>query len=129
MDLSPLAILERAELAAREQRLAATAEAEEILAAAELRAAAIEAETPDRVAAALQDVRHRHDERADAEVRAIEQKIADLPALPARGGQDPAFAAAVEVVVAAVLGEGASGAAARSAPAPAAASPATARGS
>jgi vacuolar-type H+-ATPase subunit H len=129
MDSSPLAILEQAELAARERRLAANAEAEEILAAAGLRVAAIEAETPDRVAAALQDVRHRHDERADAEARAIEQELADLPALPARGGQDPAFAAAVELVVAAVLGEGASGAVARSAPAPAAASPATGRGS
>lgn len=119
MDSSPLAILERAELAARERRLAANAEAEEILAAAGLRVAAIEAETPDRVAAALADLRLRHDERADAEVRAIEQELAELTASPARVEQETATATAVELVVAAVLGEPASGAGAPSAPMPA----------
>jgi hypothetical protein len=116
MDLSPLAILERAELAARERRLAAGAEADDILAAAEERVAAIEAETPDRVAAAIVDVRRRHEERAEAEVQAIGRELADLPASPARVDGETAFAAAVELVVAAVLGEPASGAAAHSAP-------------
>jgi hypothetical protein len=115
MDASPLAILERAELAARERRLAATAEAEHILAAAAERAAAIEAAVPDRIAAALADLRRTHAERAAAEVQAIERELASLGATPLPG-RDDAFSAAVELVVAAVLGERDTGATAESIP-------------
>lgn len=105
MDPSPLAVLERAELAARERRLAAGAEAERMLADAAARVASIESETPDRVASALGNLRSTHESRASAEVVAIERELASLDARPRRPGTDAAFTAAVELVVAAVLGE------------------------
>jgi hypothetical protein len=105
MDLSPLAILERAELAARERRLAAAAEAERILAAAAERAGLIEAELPDRIAAAVAELRRAQDERATVELDRIERELADLEAESGRPTTKGAFRAAVDLVVAAVLGE------------------------
>jgi hypothetical protein len=105
MDPSPLVILERAELAARERRLAAATEAESILAAAAERVAAIEAETPDRIASALGDLRSHHEKHASAEVVAIQRDLAALEARPTRRSTEAEVAAAVDLVVAAVLGE------------------------
>jgi hypothetical protein len=104
MDLAPLATLERAELAAREQRLGAAAEADRIIAAATDRAAAIAAGVPDRIAAAVAELRRAYDERARHEIEQIERELAMLEATP-QTTADPAFAAAVELVVRAVLGE------------------------
>ena len=105
MEPSPLAILERAELAARGRRLTATAEAERIVAAAAERATVIEAGVPDRIASALADLRRVHDMRAAAEVEAIERDLAALEAEADRPDDLGAFDAAVRLVVAAVLGE------------------------
>lgn len=105
MDQSPLAILERAELAARERRLTASAEADRILAAADERVVAVEAAIPGRIQAALDGLRAAHDERAAAEVRVIDEELRALEAATPRGGSDRASAAAVDLVVAAVLGE------------------------
>jgi hypothetical protein len=112
---SSLIVLEGAELAARERRLAAVAEAERIVAAATERAAAIEAAIPGQVEAALADRRREHEVRAASAVAAIEAELADLERAVARpdleragprgAATDPAFEAAVALVVAAVLGE------------------------
>jgi len=129
-----IAELERAELAARERRLAAEWEAERIAEAAAAEAAAIADGVEARVTAALADRRRWHLERADAAVVAIEEELARLvdahdlagpagaapgplatTAKPARSAPVPsnqvqpgdvaAFDAAVEAIVAAVLAE------------------------
>lgn len=106
MDGSGLAALERAELAARERRLAAMAEAERIVGAATERARAIEAEVPERTEAAVAARRDEHLERTAAAIAAIDEELVAFErgaVLP--GPADPAFERAVELVVAAVLGE------------------------
>jgi hypothetical protein len=106
MDGSGLAALERAELVARERRLTAMAEAERIVGAATERASAIEAALPERIAAALAARRDEHRERTAAAIAAIDEELAEFErrAVPP-GPSDPAFERAVELVVAAVLGE------------------------
>jgi hypothetical protein len=101
-----LAALEQAELAARERRLAAVAEAERIVAAATERARAIEDAIPSRADAARADRRREHEDRAARDVAAIEAELADLEREAAHGAAPaPAFEDAVALVVAAVLGE------------------------
>lgn len=98
--------LEQAELAARERRLAAEAEADRLLEAARQRVREIEAGLEARIAAALADLRRAHLERAEAEVAAIEAELAGRARrLPADAATSPAFDEAVELVVGAVLGE------------------------
>jgi hypothetical protein len=104
METAPLATLERAELAAREKRLAASAEADRIMADATERATAIATGVPDRIMAALAELRHAHDERAAREIAGIERELAALETASGSDG-DGAFATAVDLVVAAVLGE------------------------
>ncbi len=127
---SILARLERAELAARERRLAAEAEAERILEAAGATVGGIDAGVPARIATALAELRARHIRRAHDEVAAIEAELAELElnvgnrpqqedwpvdSGPAEAPVDSgpaeapidhgAFESAVQLVVAAVLGE------------------------
>jgi hypothetical protein len=95
--------LERAELAARERRLAAENEAETILGRAVATVAELDAAVPARISTALAESRARHDVAADAEIQAIEMSLAaELP------GVAPAAATirmAAELLVAAVLDE------------------------
>lgn len=104
---SLLGELERAELAARERRLAAESEADAIRTGAADSVAEIEAALPARIAAALAESRARHEAAADAE-------IAALDARPSRGTGTGAGAEALpeatigraaELLMAAVLGE------------------------
>jgi hypothetical protein len=106
-DASVVATLERVELAAREQRLTAQAEAAGILAAAAEAAAAIETDGPTRVAAALADLRARHLGRAADEIAEIEAAGTAMAAIyPSdRDSRPAAITMAVEQVVAAVLAE------------------------
>ncbi len=106
MDGSGLAALERAELAARERRLAAMAEAERIVAVATERARAIEAELSERIAVAVATRRREHRERTETAIAVVDEELAEFErraVLP--GPADPAFERAVDLVVAAVLGE------------------------
>jgi hypothetical protein len=100
MELPALAILERAERAARERRLAAGLEAERRAAAAEAEAARIErtaVEDADRVAA---ETRRAVMDAAEAEVKDLERGIG-APADPS----PEALETARRLVVAALLGE------------------------
>jgi len=109
--------LERVELAARERRLTAETEAEEIRAAAAVAVADIEAGVPARITARLAELRAGYLDRAAAEVAAADRELAacapaGAPAGPvaaaeAVGGEpDPAaLEPAVELLVAAVLAE------------------------
>lgn len=103
---SDLVLLEQAELAAREQRLSASAEADAIVASGRERAAAILAAADTRVADALQGLRERLTAEAD-EVIATLERDAQARARTQQGSPlaDPAVAQAVDLVVAAVLGE------------------------
>lgn len=98
--------LERAELAARERRLAAEAEAERLLGDARERAAEIERAASQRVADAVAARRRALRRAALSEVRTIEGEISELEERDARA---PAASAvprqAVDLVVSAVLGE------------------------
>jgi hypothetical protein len=106
VDAAAIAELERAELAARERRLTAVAEAERLLEAARLAASTVEAGVDERIAVAVDRSRRDHLARAEAEVAAIGEELAGLDAAPGRPGARPdSFEAAVEHVVAAVLGE------------------------
>ncbi|MEX1173417.1 MAG: hypothetical protein WEG56_12495 [Chloroflexota bacterium] len=102
---SVVAELERAELAAREKRLVAEAEAARMIEDAAVRANAIEAELPVRVAATLAALREEHLRGATEEVARIERELAGSigGAPPGDAGTGPD--AAVEYVVAMVLGE------------------------
>lgn len=109
MDVSILIALERAELAARERRLAAEAEAEGILEAARVEARAIEAGVESGVAAALAELRAGLIGRAREEAAGVE---AEIEALAGSNGTEAAdraararFEQAVARIVAAVLGE------------------------
>jgi hypothetical protein len=110
MDDGPLAVLERAELAARERRLAAVSEAERIRAAADEVAARIDADVPGRIASAVEALRLRHDTRATVEIAEIEQELAalagDEPGARGDGEDaDAGLSAAASLIVAAVLAE------------------------
>ncbi len=101
-----IAELERAELAARERRLAAEADADRLVEAAHRSVREIEAGVDARAADALEELRHRHLDRAAEEVTAIEAELARLDERSAiETASTPVFDAAVEQVVAAVLGE------------------------
>jgi hypothetical protein len=102
---SVVGALERAELAARELRLAAETEAEGISARAAAAVAELESATPTRIAAALDELRAQHEAAADAEIAAIE-----AGSERAGTGDAPPPATvrrAAELLVAAVLGEAA----------------------
>jgi hypothetical protein len=108
MDDGPLAVLERAELAARERRLAAVSEADRIRAAADEVAVRIEADLPGRIASAVEALRLRHDTRATVEIAEIERELAALAEQSAREHAedvDPGLNAAASLVVAGVLAE------------------------
>ena len=110
MDDGPLAVLERAELAARERRLAATSEAERIRAAADAVAAQVAADVPGRISSAVEALRVGHDTRATAEIADIERRLATLVGdEPGARGHDPdadaGLTAAAELIVASVLAE------------------------
>lgn len=116
MTQSALIGLERAELAARERRLAAAAEAERRVAAASAEAERIRDGIDAEVRSALEARRREHADRAAAEIAAIEAEIAALgddgragdgpgDGTGGRSPADPAEARAVELVVAVVLGE------------------------
>jgi hypothetical protein len=111
-----LAELERAELAARERRLAAQAEADRIVEQARLTAAGIAAGLDARVAEELEAFRRETLDGAELEAAAIERELAELggpgdagrsaAGSPEPGSErSPGFETAVDVVVAAVLGE------------------------
>lgn len=100
-----VAALERAELAARERRLAAEAEADAILAAAEAQVVSIEAGVGPRIDAALAELRTEIMVRAGDEFAALTVDPAvDAAADAAAAAVDPVDAT-VGMVVAAVLGE------------------------
>jgi hypothetical protein len=110
-----LGALERAELDARERRLAAQAEADRLLEAARTASAELEAGLEARIEDAIAALRLDLLERADRDVAAIEQELTGLDRAAAggsAGGRGRAerarFDAAVAAVVAAVLGESAS---------------------
>jgi hypothetical protein len=107
---SDLALLEQAELAAREQRLSASADAEAIILSGQERAAAISAGSDARIADALERLRERLTAEADSAIAALErdaQARARTRAEPPE--RDPAATRAVDLVVAAVLGESSTG--------------------
>jgi hypothetical protein len=105
-DAAAIAELERAELAARELRLMAVAEAERLLEAARLAASVVEAGVEERVTGAVERSRCEHLAEAEAEVAAIDEELARHGSATDGVGVLPgAFEAAVEHVVAAVLGE------------------------
>jgi hypothetical protein len=101
--------LEQVERDARERRLAAESEAERLRAAAAATAAEITAGIPDRIAAALADLRARHLAEAESEVATIEQRLVTDGIAEAEepdGGSPTVTDAAVELLVGAVLAEG-----------------------
>jgi hypothetical protein len=110
MDDGPLAVLERAELAARERRLGAASEAERIRAAADAVAERIAADVPGRISSAVEALRVRHDAQATAEIAGIERELAALAGDEPGAQEDLADAdagltAAASLIVAGVLAE------------------------
>jgi hypothetical protein len=105
MERSVLAELERAELAARARRLAAAAEADGRIAVARKRAERTLARRDRAAARAVAAVRRRHAAEADRAVAALEAEIDQVTAGMRVAPDDPAFGDAIELVVAAVLGE------------------------
>lgn len=104
-DSSVVAELERVELAARERRLMAQAEADRIEADAAAAAADIERGVEARREAALAELRSGYLQRAAADVALIDEQIAALDGPGAPSAAVPGFEAAVERIVAAVLAE------------------------
>jgi ElaB/YqjD/DUF883 family membrane-anchored ribosome-binding protein len=101
-----LADLEQAELESRARRLAAEAEADRRLAAAQTTADAIAATAGDEIETALAALRRRYADQADAEIERLRTELAELEARAGEHpGTGPGFEAAVDVIVAAVLGE------------------------
>ncbi len=100
-----LAELERAELLARERRLSAAAEAEAIVARAAVQVAEIESSAGERVAAAIATLRSEHLEHAERQIASMADELAQLEAHREHIVRDSRFEAAVESIVAAVLGE------------------------
>lgn len=108
-DASVLDALERAEMAARERRLAASSEAEDIVSAAQQRASVITAGVGRCVDETLDELRHATEVEADAVIADLERVAAGRGGVgPGATHVDPAFEHAVAVVVAHVLGEGSS---------------------
>jgi vacuolar-type H+-ATPase subunit H len=106
MDTSILLELERAELAARERRLAAEAQAERMLAEAQSEAHMLGAGVARRIEHVLAERREQHRVETRGEVDAIHAAMAGLGTAN-RGAtdMDPAVERAVELVVEHVLGE------------------------
>lgn len=105
-EASVLDALEQAELAARERRLSASSEAEDIVSAAQGRAQAISGQTGRHVDDALDKLRHTAEAEADAAIVGLERVAASRAASSARpSGADARVERAVAVVVAHVLGE------------------------
>lgn len=101
-----LAALERAEMAARERRLAASNRAEGIVTAAREQAATISAQADGRVDEVLRALRQATEAEADAAIEALEREAEARPAPSASLGlADASVAQAVSTVVAHVLGE------------------------
>jgi hypothetical protein len=100
METSALVVLERAERAARERRLAAGLEAERRIAAARAEAARIEREAEVEAAAAADRARGEVSAAADSEIAALEARATEA----FRPAED-ALARARALVVAALLGE------------------------
>ena len=109
VDTSILHELERAELTARERRLAAEAEAEQLLAEAEAEAQALEAGVERRISRAIGRRRRQQQAAAKRETEAIRAEIAELElagrGAEARSAEDAVLERATGFVVAAVLGE------------------------
>ncbi len=101
--------LQQAELAAAERRTAARAEAERTTAQAEQDVAALEAAAPGLIAGAVAARRTELEQETRVEVEEIERELERLEADTVRSVDDPEarrrFDQAVELVVAAVLGE------------------------
>ncbi len=106
MDRPVLAVLEDAELRARERRLAAAAEAERRLADAAALAAAIEKRVAPTAARAVADARAASDARVAAAIARIEAAMHAIDATTGVDPDDTAIGDAADVIVAAVLGEG-----------------------
>ncbi|HEX5149506.1 MAG TPA: hypothetical protein VFW02_10520 [Candidatus Limnocylindrales bacterium] len=106
MTVSLLAELEQAELEARAKRLAAEAEVDRRLAAAQDAAQAV-ADTGDReIDTALTALRERYREVADADIAVAEAELAECDRQASEQHEaGPGFEAAVDAIVAAVLGE------------------------
>jgi vacuolar-type H+-ATPase subunit H len=108
-EASVLAALEKAEMAARERRLAVSSEAEGIVSAARQRAATISSQAGRRIADALDELRGAAEAEADAATEEIERLAAGRSAAgTAPADADAAFEHAVAIVVAHVLGEASS---------------------
>jgi hypothetical protein len=110
MSASALVELERAELRARERRLAAATEAEQRVAVATAAAARIRDGIAAAIAAAVEARRAEHEAECAAEIAAIESEAAGPlghPPAPAAGGSsaDTRLELAVGRLVAAVLDE------------------------
>jgi hypothetical protein len=98
--------LEQAEMAARERRLDASNEAEEIVAAAKKRAAEISAAAGRRVGETLDELRRTAEADADAAIANLEREAAErAPPGTSQGPAEPRVEQAVATVVASVLGE------------------------
>ncbi len=101
-----LAALEQAEMAARERRLAASTEAEDIVSEARRRESVISAGAGRRVDEALDALRQTTEAEADAAIEDLERAAARRAgAGTSPGGADASVEQAVAVVVAHVLGE------------------------
>jgi hypothetical protein len=101
-----LVLLERAEIAARERRLTAMADADRLVAEAEVRSAAVTGSAAERATAAVGAFRARSEAEAARAIAELERERAALSAtIDAEGPADPRFELAVACVVAAVLGE------------------------
>lgn len=109
MESSILLELERAEVAARERRLAAEAEAERALVDARARASAIQAGVEQAVADAIEARRLELEAEADREIAAIEGELAAVGERGRLTQEDRSFRTAVRLVVGAVLAENAEG--------------------
>lgn len=96
--------LERTELAARERRLTAEAEAEQLLLAARGAVTAIEAGTAEMVARAIDERRRALLGEAEREVAEIEAEIAAWEQMPETDADDR-HRRAVAMVIASVLAE------------------------
>ena len=105
-EASVLDALEQAEMAARERRLNASTEAEEVVAAARRRAAEITAAAGRRVDEALDQLRRSAEADADAAIEELEREAARrTPAVTSQEPAEPHAEQAVAIVVAGVLGE------------------------
>lgn len=110
-EVSALAELERAEVAARGRRLAASTEADRIVTSGRERTSAITSSAETRVAEALQVLRDQAESDADQAIETLEGEAADRARVRALSPHDdPAYEQAVELVVALILGEGAAAA-------------------